>query len=149
MRTSCVQIHGTFTFRRERVSIAQKVKVRAHGVMGAVRLVRMHLTPGIDGPVIGGTSMTMLVPFQVGIMQTGHGTKTTTERTGGVAADRLHQCTAGADAFRLLRNSFHSVPVVAHCLFRYRNALKSLCTRCGSSSLTSIFFEAVRILCEA
>ena len=34
------------------------------------------------------------------IMRIGHGTKTTTERTGGVKDDELHQCTAGADALR-------------------------------------------------
>ena len=44
---------------------------------------------------------------------------------------------------------FHPVLVVAHCLSGCRNALKSLCTLCGSSSLTFKFFEAVRILCKA
>ena len=85
-------------FRKERVSIEQKGKVRAHGATEVDRPVRMHLTPGIDGPVIGGTSMMMLVPSQVGTMRIGPGTKITTERTGGVAADKLHLCTAGADA---------------------------------------------------
>ena len=39
--------------------------------------------------------------------------------------------------------------VVAHYLIWCRDALKSLCALCGSSSLTLTFFEAVRILCEA
>ena len=46
-----------------------------------------------SNPGKGGTS-------NVGIMQIGHGTKTTTERIGGVADSELHQCTAGADALR-------------------------------------------------
>ena len=69
-----------------------------HGATEVDRPVRMHLTQGIDGPVTGGTSMMTLVPSQVGTMQIGPGTKITTERTGGVAADKPHLCTAGADA---------------------------------------------------